>query len=78
MFDQIVDTVRKNVVETIKELGEWAITISHMVILKPDIPPDIAANYKSVKAQWTQKLVATQQQKTKKSEKKLRKPNICG
>ena len=36
-----------------------------MVILKPDIPPDIAANYKSVKAQWTQKLVATQQQKTK-------------
>ena len=44
-----------------------------MVILKPDIPPDIAANYKSVKAQWTQKLVATQQQKTKEIRKETEK-----
>jgi len=69
MFDQIVDTVRKNVVETIKELGEGGITISHLVIPKPDIPPDIAANYKAVKVQWTQQLVATQQQKTEKIRK---------
>merc|ERR1712152_115340 len=63
------DTVRKNVVETIKELGEGGITISHLVIPKPDIPPDIAANYKAVKVQWTQQLVATQQQKTEKIRK---------
>jgi len=69
MFDQIVDTVRENVIKTIKDLGLGGITISHLVIPKPDIPPDIAANYKAVKVQWTQQLVATQQQKTEKIKK---------
>ena len=31
---------------------------------KPEIPRDIAHNYKQVKVQWTEQLVATQQQKT--------------
>ena len=36
----------------------------NLVIPKPDIPRDIAMNYKAVKVQWTEQLVATQQQKT--------------
>jgi len=39
------------------------------VIPKPDIPADIARNYKAVKVQWTEQLVATQQQKTEKIKK---------
>merc|ERR1712012_1509454 len=45
------------------------IKILNLVIPKPDIPRDIAANYKAVKVQWTQQLVATQQQKTEKIRK---------
>ena len=47
----------------------------NLVIPKPDIPRDIAMNYKAVKVQWTEQLVATQQQKTeeiKKETEKLR------
>ena len=36
----------------------------NLVIPKPNIPNDIANNYKRVKVQWTEQLVATQQQKT--------------
>lgn len=39
------------------------------MIPKPDIPADIARNYKAVKVQWTEQLVATQQQKTEKIKK---------
>ena len=39
------------------------------VIPKPDIPADIARNYKAVKVQWTEQMVATQQQKTEKIKK---------
>merc|ERR1712080_119154 len=41
-----------------------------MGIPKPDIPPDIAANYKQVKVQWTAQLVAKQQQHTEQIRKK--------
>jgi len=47
----------------------------NLVIPKPDIPNDIANNYKRVKVQWTEQLVATQLQKTeaiKKETEKLR------
>jgi len=62
-FLEIVEAVTQNVKDTIKELGEGGITIYHLTIPKPDIPPDIAANYKEVKVQWTKQLVAVQQQK---------------
>ncbi len=39
------------------------------MIPKPEIPADIANNYKAVKVQWTEQLVATQQQKTEKIKK---------
>ena len=56
-------------------LFQGGITLMNLVIPKPNIPNDIAANYKRVKVQWTEQLVATQQQKTeaiKKETEKLR------
>ena len=69
MFLDIVDAVREGVVETIKDLGEGGIKIYHLTIPKPQIPPDIAKNYKEVKVQWTEQLVATQRQKTERIKK---------
>merc|ERR1719242_1665360 len=51
------------------EEGIIGVKILNLVIPKPDIPSDIAANYKAVKVQWTEQLVATQQQKTEKIKK---------
>lgn len=69
MFLDIVDVVQTNVVDTIRTLGDGGIKIYHLTIPKPDIPPDIAKNYKEVKVQWTEQLVAVQQQKTEKIKK---------
>ena len=72
MFLDIVGHVKTNVERSISRLGEKGIIgvkILNLVIPKPDIPPDIAANYKAVKVQWTEQLVATQQQKTEKIKK---------
>jgi len=63
-FLDIVDEVRKNVVATIKRLASGQIEILNLVISKPDIPNDIADNYKQVKVQWTEQLVAKQKQAT--------------
>ena len=41
----------------------------NLVVAKPNIPQDIARNYKQVKVQWTEQLVATQQQKTERIKK---------
>merc|ERR1711936_1249066 len=46
-----------------------------MGVAKPNIPQDIARNYKQVKVQWTEQLVAVQRQKTKEIEKKTEKLN---
>merc|ERR1711982_105674 len=69
MFLDIVDTVLTNVRISIKRLGEEGVEILNLVIPKPEIPSDIAHNYKQVKVQWTEQLVATQQQKTEKIKK---------
>merc|ERR1711963_1117615 len=64
--------VQKNVEFSIKRLGMDGIKILNLVIPKPDIPRDIAANYKAVKVQWTEQLVATQKQLLEKEgEKKM-------
>jgi len=63
-FLDIVQEVKDNIVDSIKRLGEGGIEILNLVIPKPDIPQDIANNYKQVKVQWTEQLVAAQQQKT--------------
>ena len=74
-FLEIVEKVKNNVMDSIERLGEGGITMLNLVIPKPTIPSDIAKNYKMVKVQWTEQLVATQQQKTeaiKKETEKLR------
>merc|ERR1711936_99954 len=68
-FLDIVEQVKENVKTSISRLGEGGIEILNLVIPKPEIPPDIAHNYKQVKVQWTEQLVATQQQKTEKIKK---------
>ena len=69
MFLDIVEIVKVNVESSIKRLGMNGIKILNLVIPKPTIPSDIARNYKQVKVQWTEQLVATQQQKTEKIKK---------
>jgi len=73
MFLDIVEHVKANVERSIRRLAsepsdppdaENGIEILNLVIPKPEIPADIAKNYKQVKVQWTEQLVATQQQKT--------------
>ena len=74
-FLEIVNSVKLNVMDSIERLGDGGVELINLVIPKPDIPNDIAANYKAVKVQWTEQLVATQQQKTetiKKETEKLR------
>jgi len=74
-FLDIVEQVKINVIESISRLGDGGINLLNLVIPKPDIPNDIANNYKRVKVQWTEQLVATQLQKTeaiKKETEKLR------
>ena len=55
--------------KSITRLGMNGIKILNLVIPKPDIPRDIAANYKAVKVQWTDQLVAKQRQITEKIRK---------
>lgn len=63
-FLDIVQAVKTRTEEKIKRLGMDGIKILNLVIPKPDIPPDIVSNYKAVKVQWTEQLVATQLQRT--------------
>merc|ERR1719305_367432 len=69
MFLDIVADVKLNVEQSITRLGSNGIRILNLVVPKPDIPRDIAANYKAVKVQWTEQLVAIQQQKTEQIKK---------
>ena len=63
-FDTIVENVRKEVKASITTLGQDGIELINLVVPKPDIPKDIADNYKRVKVQWTEQLVANQSQIT--------------
>jgi len=63
-FLEIVPTVKENVIASIHRLANDGIEILNLVIPKPDIPDDIAHNYRQVKVQWTEQLVAAQQQNT--------------
>ena len=63
--------MRKNVnrLGKVGDDDEPAIEILNLVVPKPDIPHDIAQNYKKVKGQWTEQLVATQEKKTEEIKK---------
>ena len=41
--------MKKNVVSSIERLGDGGLEILNLVVAKPNIPPDIAHNYKQVK-----------------------------
>ena len=47
-FLEMVEVVKTNVEKQIKRLSEGSVEILNLVIPKPDIPRDIAANYKAV------------------------------
>jgi len=68
-FLEIVQAVRDEVDAKIQDLGEGGVQILNLVIAKPDIPKDIAQNYKQVKVQWTEQLVAKQQKVTEEIKK---------
>ena len=68
-FLEIVEAVKKSVEEQIQRLGEDGVQILNLVIPKPDIPQDIAQNYKQGKVQWTEQLVAKQQKVTEEIKK---------
>ena len=70
LFLTIVQQVLANVRTSISRLGEDGIEILNLVVDKPEIPADIALNYKQVKVQWTEQLVANQTQKTEEIRKK--------
>ena len=70
MFLDIVKVIEERVKLSIAKLnGKESVKILNLVIPKPEIPVDIARNYKQVKVQWTEQLVAQQQQKTDKIKK---------
>ena len=79
MFLDIVKHVKENVARSISRLGQDGIEILNLVIPKQEIPADIVKIYQQVKVQWTEQLVATQQQKTEriKKETQLIKVAIC-
>jgi len=68
-FLDIVAAVKTDTEKQIKHLSNDAVEILNLVIPKPDIPKDIAQNYKQVKVQWTEQLVAQQQKKTEEIKK---------
>jgi len=68
-FLDIVAAVKKETEAQIKKLSNDSVQIINLVIPKPDIPKDIAQNYKQVKVQWTEQLVAQQQKKTEEIKK---------
>jgi len=68
-FLEIVQAVRIEVDAKIRDLGQGGVEILNLVIAKPDIPQDIAQNYKQVKVQWTEQLVAKQQKVTEEIKK---------
>merc|ERR1711988_1218678 len=70
LFLTIVQQVLNNVRTSISRLGDDGIEILNLVVPKPEIPADIAHNYKQVKVQWTEQLVANQTQKTEQIRKK--------
>lgn len=63
-FLEIAPHVKKNLISSIDRLGNGGMEILNLVIPKPNIPADIASNYKQVKVQWTKQLAESQQQIT--------------
>lgn len=68
-FLELGDYVRVFLNQSISRFAQDGISVWNLFIPKPQIPPAIAANYREVKIEWTQQLVALQQQKTERIRK---------
>jgi len=64
MFLDVTPYVWAGLEAGIEKLATGAIEVMNIVVPKPNIPADIASNYKEVKVKWTEQLVATQEQAT--------------
>jgi len=74
-FLQVEEYVREDLRANIEELAGGAITILKLFLPKPEVPPLIAANYRKVKIEWTNQLVAQQKQRTDKIKKETIRQN---
>jgi len=72
-FLEIAPHVQSGLIDQIERLGNGGLEVLNLVIPKPDIPADIASNYKQVKVQWTKQLAEIQQQKTETIKKETEK-----
>ena len=61
-FVEMSELVIAETTKNIERLAQGKIEIVNLIIPKPKIPEDIAANYQRVKVEWTEKLVAEKEQ----------------
>merc|ERR1712111_181489 len=61
-FLEMSESVIAETKKKIERLAQGKIEILNLIIPKPKIPEDIAANYQRVKVEWTEKLVAEKEQ----------------
>merc|ERR1711862_757695 len=61
-FQEMSELVLNETIQNIERLAPAKIEILNLIIPKPKIPEDIAANYQRVKVEWTEKLVAEKEQ----------------
>ena len=61
-FLEMSELVITETAKNIERLAQGKIEIINLIIPKPEIPKDIAANYQKVKVEWTEKLVAEKEQ----------------
>ena len=61
-FLEMSELVIAETTKNIERLAQGKIEIINLIIPKPKIPEDIAANYQRVKVEWTEKLVAEKEQ----------------
>merc|ERR1712111_186883 len=61
-FLEMSESVIAETKKKIERLAQGKIEILNLIIPKPKIPEDIAANYQKVKVEWTEKLVAEKEQ----------------
>lgn len=68
-FLDITNYVNESIVEALQKFAPNGLKLWNVFLPKPDVPPAIAANYRQVKVEWTQQLVAQQKQRTERIRK---------
>jgi len=68
-FLDIMDYVNVSLNHQLEKFSPNGLVLWNVFLPKPDVPPAIASNYRQVKVEWTQQLVATQKQRTERIRK---------